>query len=228
MEDDASSVISDQLDRQYLASDDDDDAAAADVMDQYFDASEPRSRPCKRSSNVFSSTVKAVMSRIPPVAPKTEFEPGTLDVSKLKMLQPPQNASISTTKELMKRLKDTLQVQDCTATHELGWYIDRHLISNMYQWIVELHSFEASLPLAKDMKRANMKSIVLELRFTNSFPFSPPFARIVRPRFLPFLSGGGGHVTAGGAICLEHARATASEAADRGAWWRLLPDWGGH
>lgn len=32
-----------------------------------------------------------------------------------------------------------------------------------------------------------------------SYPFSPPFARIVTPRFLPFMNGGGGHITAGGA-----------------------------
>ena len=32
---------------------------------------------------------------------------------------------------------------------------------------------------------------------------SPPFIRVVRPRFLGFQQGGGGHVTAGGALCME-------------------------
>jgi len=32
---------------------------------------------------------------------------------------------------------------------------------------------------------------------------SPPFIRVIRPRFLPFMSGGGGHVTGGGAMCME-------------------------
>jgi ubiquitin-conjugating enzyme E2 Q len=73
----------------------------------------------------------------------------------------------------------------------------------MYQWIVELHSFDDGLPLAKDMKKAGIKSVVLEIRFGKDFPMSPPFVRVIRPRFLPFMSGGGGNVTAGGAMCME-------------------------
>src|SRR5206468_3647065 len=69
--------------------------------------------------------------------------------------------------------------------------------------ILEFHSFDSSLPLAQDMKRVSITSIVLEVRFPGDFPISPPFVRVVRPRFLPFLSGGGGHVTAGGAVCME-------------------------
>ncbi|KAG7285225.1 hypothetical protein NEMBOFW57_009846 [Staphylotrichum longicolle] len=57
--------------------------------------------------------------------------------------------------------------------------------------------------LAQDMKAEGVTSIVLELRFGPDYPFSPPFVRVVRPRFLPFLQGGGGHVTAGGAMCME-------------------------
>jgi ubiquitin-conjugating enzyme E2 Q len=53
------------------------------------------------------------------------------------------------------------------------------------------------------MKAAGVTSIVLELRFGSDYPYSPPFVRVVRPRFLPFLEGGGGHVTAGGAMCME-------------------------
>lgn len=68
---------------------------------------------------------------------------------------------------------------------------------------MELHSFDPKLPLAKDLKQANMKSVVLELRFPPGFPMSPPFVRVIRPRFLEFANGGGGHVTAGGALCME-------------------------
>ena len=77
------------------------------------------------------------------------------------------------------------------------------MVNNVYQWIVELHSFEPELPLAKDMKSAGAASIVMEVRFGKDFPFSPPFLRVIRPRFLPFTLGGGGHVTAGGAMCME-------------------------
>jgi ubiquitin-conjugating enzyme E2 Q len=53
------------------------------------------------------------------------------------------------------------------------------------------------------MKKAGVKSIVMEMRFTSQFPFAPPFIRVVQPRFMPFGQGGGGHVTEGGAICME-------------------------
>lgn len=133
----------------------------------------------------------------------TDFIPGSLDISKLKMLKAPSNASSTTTKTLLKALQETLRVQNTTPAHELGWYVHGDQIENVYQWIVEMHSFEGTLPLARDMKQAGLTSIVLELRFTNQFPFSPPFVRVIRPRFTPFLAGGGGHVTAGGALCME-------------------------
>ena len=134
---------------------------------------------------------------------KTDFTPHSLDHSTLPILEPPTYATPLGTRTLQKELQATLKIQDSTPAHELGWYIDRDLISNVYQWIVELHSFEPHLPLAKDMRAHNLKSVVLELRFGASYPMSPPFVRVIRPRFLSFMQGGGGHVTAGGALCME-------------------------
>lgn len=134
---------------------------------------------------------------------KTDFLPGSLDHSTLPLLNPPAYATSMGTRTLQKELQATLKIQDANPPHELGWYIDRELISNVYQWIVELHSFEAHLPLAKDMKARKLKSIVLELRFGATYPMTPPFVRVIRPRFLSFMAGGGGHVTAGGALCME-------------------------
>lgn len=53
------------------------------------------------------------------------------------------------------------------------------------------------------MKSRGLKSVILEIRFGGSYPMSPPFVRVIRPRFLSFMAGGGGHVTAGGALCME-------------------------
>ena len=119
------------------------------------------------------------------------------------MLSPPSYATPSATLRLNKELQAILKVQEATPLHELGWYIDVELVTNVYQWIVELHSFEPSLPLAQDMKTAGLTSIVLELRFGKDYPHSPPFVRVIKPRFLPFIRGGGGHVTGGGAMCME-------------------------
>jgi ubiquitin-conjugating enzyme E2 Q len=135
--------------------------------------------------------------------PKTDFVPGTLSGSSLPLLAPPPYATPSATKALQRDLKATLGIQETHQLHELGWYIDPNLISTVYQWIVELHSFDSSLPLAGDLRTAGLKSVVLELRFSKDYPISPPFVRVIRPRFLSFLQGGGGHVTAGGALCME-------------------------
>jgi len=135
--------------------------------------------------------------------PLTDYVPGTLDYSTLPMLQMPAWATTSATKRLMRDFKELISVQNATPPHELGWHIDEDKMDNIYQWIVELHSFDAALPLAKDMKSKNVKSIVLELRFGKEYPMSPPFVRVIRPRFLGFQQGGGGHVTAGGAMCME-------------------------
>ena len=134
---------------------------------------------------------------------KTHFVPGCLDWSTLPILAPPSYATSQASKALQRELKASLRVQESTPSHELGWYLSASKIENVYQWIVELHSFDLSLPLAQDMKAHGIASIVLELRFGATFPYSPPFVRIIRPRFLPFMRGGGGHVTAGGALCME-------------------------
>ncbi|KAL5365159.1 hypothetical protein BJX96DRAFT_179587 [Aspergillus floccosus] len=134
---------------------------------------------------------------------KTDFRPGTLEVSSLRLLGPPRYATTTATKALHKRLQETLKVQKREPLHELGWYIDPNLVNNVYQWIVELHTFDPSLPLAKDLKRAKIQSIVFEIRFPPHFPMSPPFVRIIRPRILSFGRGGGGHVTLGGSMCME-------------------------
>ncbi|KAI8964755.1 hypothetical protein F5Y11DRAFT_69602 [Daldinia sp. FL1419] len=133
----------------------------------------------------------------------TGFRPGTLDYSTLPQLAPPSYATNTAQRALAQEIRKLEKVQSTTPLYELGWYINFEKITNMFQWVVELHSFSPDLPLAQDMKEAGLTSIILEMHFFREFPISPPFVRVVRPRFLPFISGGGGHVTAGGAMCME-------------------------
>ena len=135
--------------------------------------------------------------------PTTDFVPGTLEPESLPMLPQPTYATPQASKALQRELRKVLATQAAESLHELGWSLDADLVSNMYQWIFELHSFDPALPLAADMKKLGVTSIVLEVLFGASFPYSPPFVRVVRPRFLAFQQGGGGHVTAGGAMCME-------------------------
>ena len=144
-----------------------------------------------------------------PKGPPTDFEPGTLDFSKLPIMPQPTYATSATTRRLMKDLQAVQKEHDSTALADLGWFIDVEKLDNVYQWIVELHSFHVfdikgkPLPLVADMKKKGVKSIVLEMRFNKDYPFTPPYVRVIRPRFLSFNQGGGGHIVLGGAMCME-------------------------
>ena len=60
--------------------------------------------------------------------------------------------------------------------------------------------FDDKYPIAQDMKKFNVKEIELEIRFPEDYPFSPPFIRVVSPRFAHLT----GHVVYGsGAFCNE-------------------------
>lgn len=133
------------------------------------------------------------------------FHPGTLDLTTLPRLPDPAWAvsSRAALLTLSREIREISKTQSQNDAASLGWYVDTAKVVNLFQWIAELHTFDPDLPLAKDMMEKGHASVVLEVRFGSNFPISPPFVRVIRPRFLPFLQGGGGHVTAGGAICSE-------------------------
>lgn len=60
-------------------------------------------------------------------------------------------------------------------------------------------SFEQQSPIYKDMIKYNIEHIEFEIRLKEDYPFSPPFIRIVKPRF-QYMTG---HITLGGSICME-------------------------
>jgi ubiquitin-conjugating enzyme E2 Q len=194
--------------------DDDDDAASIATLDEdraifedddFYEISLPTPSSVKedKGKSKLSGFANKLFGSLVPAKPLTDYVPGTLDYKTLPMLEMPAWATSSATRCLMRDFKNLIQVQNSTPAHELGWHIDEDKMENMYQWIVELHSFDSKLPLAQDMKKKDVKSIVLELRFGKEYPMSPPFVRVIRPRFLPFHQGGGGHVTGGGAMCME-------------------------
>lgn len=68
---------------------------------------------------------------------------------------PPFESSGSATIALQKELMLTLKEQkNAKSLKELGWYVPTELLGdNLYQWIVEMHSFDPDLPIAKDMEK---------------------------------------------------------------------------
>lgn len=102
------------------------------------------------------------------------------------------------TKRLIKDLQLIHELNPKEAGFEGGPVND-----NLYHWQLKLFGFDEGSELAKDMKiykqRVGIDFIDLEVKFPNDYPFSPPFIRVVKPRF-KFHTG---HVTVGGSICME-------------------------
>lgn len=196
-----------------LDDDDDDDASVAtleedrliiDEKEEEGDDVVETNPPPTLTSAKGKSKLGALLSKLGKTKSKSDFVPGSLDHSTLPMLKEPTYANPATTRRLMKDFQMLVKTQSEAADiADLGWYIDPNCTKNMYQWIVELHSFDPAIKLAQDMKVKGHKSIVLELRFGPQYPMTPPFVRVIQPRFLCFQQGGGGHVTAGGAMCME-------------------------
>ena len=70
------------------------------------------------------------------------------------LMPPPVEASPSATMAVQRELRAMLREQEgADCLRELGWYMPPELVGdNLFQWIVELHSFDPELPIAKDMK----------------------------------------------------------------------------
>lgn len=151
-------------------------------------------------------TADTVVTTDPPL--KWFPDHGWTEKNVLDLLPPPIESSTVATMALQRELKvlhkELLKARKQNEIELLGWYIPSEFnTDNIYQWVVEMHSFDPELPVAKDMKERGVNSVVLEVRFPPSFPHSPPFFRVIRPRFLPFSQGGGGHITDGGSICMD-------------------------
>ncbi|KAG2071233.1 hypothetical protein BDR04DRAFT_1075782 [Suillus decipiens] len=120
------------------------------------------------------------------------------------LLPPPVDSTPGATMALQKEFRAMMKEQGgAESLATLGWYMPPEFNENLFQWVVEMHSFDPDLPIAKDLESKGVNSLVFEIRFPPTFPHSPPFFRLVMPRFLPFMQGGGGHITIGGSICMD-------------------------
>jgi len=137
-------------------------------------------------------------------AKEEPYEPFALAfLAQVRTLPPPKQAGTATA-HLQRELKSMMKLQQENSPAKLGFYFDPELShDNLFHWIIEMVDFDPDLPIAKDMRSKGVKGILMEILFGPSYPFSPPFFRVIHPRFLPFTRGGGGHVTAGGSICMD-------------------------
>ena len=147
--------------------------------------------PAPMSSQPNGAAVYETEEQIRAARPANDWkhDPDWVRATIAHMMPAPNDSTSIATMALQRELNSMLKEQDRAASlRELGWYMPPEFIEdNLYQWIVELHSFDKELPIAKDLTQRKVNSLVFEIRFPPSFPHSPPFFRILKPRFLPFI-----------------------------------------
>lgn len=131
-------------------------------------------------------------------------------------------SSVQATDRLMKELRDIYR----SDTFKKNMYSIELVSDSIYEWNIRLMSVDPDSPLHNDLlllkEKEGKDSILLNLMFKETYPFEPPFVRVVHPIIsgapwipgngslysssrtafiLPFLLGG--YVLVGGAICME-------------------------
>ncbi|KAL7422062.1 hypothetical protein Q5752_003837 [Cryptotrichosporon argae] len=144
---------------------------------------------------------EAVVQPPAPPKPKRNFTPSDAERFKgLALMPPPKETSGVATKALGREMKELVKRQE---EGSLPFWLHTELENtNLYCWVIEMFDFPSSV-LMDQMRKHKVKSVIAELRFSAAFPHSSPFIRILHPRFMPFMHGGGGHITGGGSICHE-------------------------
>lgn len=84
-----------------------------------------------------------------------KHDPSWVASCTLHLLPPPETASVMATKAIQRELTTMLKEQNnAKRLDELGWYIPQDSIGdNLFQWIIEFHSFPKDLPISQDMER---------------------------------------------------------------------------
>eukprot|EP00761_Pharyngomonas_kirbyi_P013690 gb/GECH01013719.1/.p1 GENE.gb/GECH01013719.1/~~gb/GECH01013719.1/.p1 ORF type:complete len:321 (+),score=111.25 gb/GECH01013719.1/:1-963(+) len=111
-----------------------------------------------------------------------------------------QSATGAATDRLMKELRNIYSVNK---DRSFGFTAEPDG-DNLYLWYVKIYfDPKEDGAIAQDMqkykKQHGQDHVLLEMKFKKDYPFSPPFIRVVKPRF-QFHTG---HVTIGGSICME-------------------------
>jgi ubiquitin-conjugating enzyme E2 Q len=103
---------------------------------------------------VASSSMTKVVTPI--LRPRNDWKHDAkyVDKTMANLMLPPFQSTPLASLAIQRELKSMIKEQDAARSlKELGWYLPPELIGdNLYQWIVEMHSFDPTLPIAKDMK----------------------------------------------------------------------------
>ncbi|XP_072937834.1 ubiquitin-conjugating enzyme E2 Q2 isoform X2 [Epargyreus clarus] len=107
------------------------------------------------------------------------------------------SGSLQATDRLMKELRDIYR----SHSFKNNMYSIELVNDSLYEWNIRLRSVDPDSPLHNDLlllkEKEGKDSILLNILFKETYPFEPPFVRVV----YPIISGG--YVLVGGAICME-------------------------
>nr|CAH7728147.1 unnamed protein product [Callosobruchus chinensis] len=107
------------------------------------------------------------------------------------------SGSVQATDRLMKELRDIYR----SDSFKNKMYQIELVNDSLYEWNVRLMSVDPDSPLSHDLavlkEKEGKDAILLNMLFKDTYPFEPPFVRVVHP----IISGG--YVLVGGAICME-------------------------
>uniref|UniRef100_A0A182F876 UBIQUITIN_CONJUGAT_2 domain-containing protein n=1 Tax=Anopheles albimanus TaxID=7167 RepID=A0A182F876_ANOAL len=107
------------------------------------------------------------------------------------------SGSVQATDRLMKELRDIYR----SDSFKNNMYSIELVNDSVYEWNIRLMSVDPDSPLHSDLvmlkEREGKDSILLNIIFKETYPFEPPFVRVVHPVI------SGGYVLVGGAICME-------------------------
>lgn len=160
-----------------------------------------REQDAKAAEEMFQREMAARRAREAQEAEEAKVTPEV--ESRLKRIEEAfaGQGSISANKRILNEYKYLSTSKEC-----VGIAVEFEGGDNMYVWIasLDMDQFEVPKELKNDFavfsqRTGKPKHLVFEVRFDAKFPFSPPFLRVIRPRFT-FHTG---HITVGGSVCMQ-------------------------
>lgn len=102
-------------------------------------------------------------------------------INLIKLLQGSVYGSVQATDRLMKELRDIYR----SDSFKNNMYSIELVNDSIYEWNVKLMSVDPDSPLHNDLMMLREKegkdSISLNIMFKETYPFEPPFVRVVHP-----------------------------------------------
>jgi len=162
----------------------DDDDVEEDLMCEMEDVEALRAQQQQQDDDVLPEG-KAVLSRVS-------------HAQRQQHLQGVASGSVTASDRLMKELREIYRSENV----KNGVYSVDLEKDSLYEWNVKLKKVDGDSQLAVDMKQLekppyNQDHLLFQFLFKDTFPFEPPFVRLVSPVV------NNGFVLGGGALCME-------------------------